>query len=522
MVAGVELTYDTSATAVQMAQTIFGTGVTVVGATYNGDNDSSAIYSNGDTISPNVVPGDTGIILSTGEADRFTSVGSQSNFVSNLTSPSSGPNNDPLFVAASGRNTFDASILEVDFIPDPGVELITMKFVFASDEYPEFVGSIFNDLFGVWLDGELVPLSVGDGLVSIGNLNTVGGPNLFNLNTSDQFNTEMDGFTISLSLIVPVTEGQVNTLRLGITDVGDANFDSNVLIATDSVQGSLIASDDNILLRPGNSQDFDVLANDINGTGGSLFITHINDVEVQPGDSVTLTTGQTIALNVDGTLSMVSDIESVDVAFTYEVASTSGETAVGLIIVDTVPCFVSGSLIRTKQGSVPVERLKPGELVYTRDDGYQPVRWIGRREMAAEGKMAPVRIERNSFGEHGDVLVSPLHRIFIQNSHAELLYGSNEVLVAARDLVDGKRVRQIEGGRVEYVHLMFDRHQVIWSNGLPSESFLPGSQTQNCFEQSALEEICEIFPELDPITGEGYGPAARPALKRYEARLLVA
>lgn len=118
-------------------------------------------------------------------------------------------------------------------------------------------------------------------------------------------------------------------------------------------------------------------------------------------------------------------------------------------------------------------------------------------------------------------MVSPLHRIFLQNSHAELLYGSSEVLVAARDLVDGKRVQQIEGGRVEYVHLMFSRHQVIWSDGLPSESFLPGSQTQNCFEQSALEEICEIFPELDPITGEGYGPAARPALKRFEARLLV-
>ncbi|MEO1024085.1 MAG: Hint domain-containing protein, partial [Pseudomonadota bacterium] len=366
------------------------------------------------------------------------------------------------------------------------------------------------------------PLSVGDGTVSIGNLNTVGGPNLFNLNTADQFNTEMDGFTVSLSLIVPVEEGQVNNLRIGIADVGDSAFDSNILIAADSLQSSLIANQDDVLLRPGDSQEVDVLANDINNTGGMIFITHINDVEVDPGDSVTLTTGQTITLTTDGTLSLFGNDVSEDVAFTYEISSTTGETSVGLIVVDTVPCFVAGSLIRTKRGSVPVEQLQPGDLVYTRDDGYQPVRWIGRREMPAEGKMAPVRIGRNSFGEHGDVMVSPLHRIFLQNSHAELLYGSSEVLVAARDLVDGKRVQQIEGGRVEYVHLMFSRHQVIWSDGLPSESFLPGSQTQNCFEQSALEEICEIFPELDPITGEGYGPAARPALKRFEARLLVA
>lgn len=522
MVAGVELTYNTGASAVQMAQTIFGEGVSVVDATYIGDNDSSAIYSNGDTISEGVVPGDTGVILSTGEAVAFTSVGPQSNVTASLTTPSSGPNNDPQFVAAAGLSTFDASILEVDFIPDADVNFVTMTFVFASDEYPEFVGSIYNDMFAVWINDDLVPLSVGDDTVSIGNLNEVGGPNLFNLNTSDQFNTEMDGFTVSLSLVIPVEAGEENTMRIGITDVGDRNYDSNVLIAADSVQGGLIANEDNILLRPGDAQIVDVLANDFNDTGGAAFITHINDVAVNPGDSVTLTTGQTITLNADGTLSMIGNDVSEDVALTYEIATTTGQTAVGLIVVDTVPCFAAGSLIRTKRGDVPVEELCLGDMVFTRDDGFQPVRWIGRRDMPAEGKMAPVRIAPNTFGEHAQVTVSPLHRIFLQNMHAELLFGSSEVLVAARDLIDGKQVQRIEGGQVEYVHLMFDRHQVIWSDGLPSESFFPGSQTQNCFEQSALEEICAIFPELDPVTGKGYGPTVRPALKRYEARLLVA
>lgn len=517
------LTYDGSATALEMAELIFGDRVTVTGASYTGDSDASAIYSNGDAISPNVVPSDTGVILSTGEADRFTNLSSTNpNQRTNTTTPNSGPNNDPDFVALADRSTFDASYLEVDFIPDPGITFITMEFVFSSEEYPEFSNSIYNDLVGVWIDGEVVPLAAGNGLASVTNINQSGDINLFNSNVNDEFNTEMDGFTVSMSVVIPVRPGEVNTLKVGITDVGDSAFDSNVLIAADSIQGALIANTDDILLRPGDSRIVDVVANDINNTTGAVFITHINDQAVSPGDSITLSTGQTVTLNADGTLTLVGDEISEDVAFTYEIASSSGETAVGFILVDTVPCFVSGTLIRTARGEVPVERLAVGDLICTRDDGLQPVRWIGHRTLPAQGKMAPVEIAPNTFGNHERVAVSPLHRVLVRNTHADLLFGSNEVLIAARDLIDGRNIRQVEGGSVEYVHLLFDRHQVIWSNGLESESFLPGPQTTGSFEQDLIAELKEIFPELDPLTGEGYGPAARPALKRYEARLLVA
>ena len=111
--------------------------------------------------------------------------------------------------------------------------------------------------------------------------------------------------------------------------------------------------------------------------------------------------------------------------------------------------------------------------------------------------------------------------MLIRNVHAELLFGSSEVLIAARDLIDGHRVRQVEGGRVEYVHILFDEHQVVWSEGLETESFLPGPQTTHCFEQETVDEIKEIFPELNTLTGEGYGPAARPTLRQFEAKLLA-
>ena len=139
--------------------------------------------------------------------------------------------------------------------------------------------------------------------------------------------------------------------------------------------------------------------------------------------------------------------------------------------------------------------------------------------MKAEGSFAPIHIRANTFGTHRDLLVSPLHRVLIRDNLAELLFGEAEVLVAARDLVNDRSVTRCEGGPVTYVHLLFDRHQVVYSQGLPTESFLPGPETTRSFDREIVEEICAIFPEIDPDTGHGYAPAARRMLKRYEADL---
>jgi len=111
--------------------------------------------------------------------------------------------------------------------------------------------------------------------------------------------------------------------------------------------------------------------------------------------------------------------------------------------------------------------------------------------------------------------------VLIRDALAELLFGDAEVLVAAKDLVNDRSVRRIEGGEVEYVHILFDRHQVVLSEGLETESFLPGPQIRDSFEAEALEEICSLFPEIDPSTGDGYSPAARRTLKGFEARVLA-
>ncbi|WP_371225202.1 Hint domain-containing protein [Roseovarius sp. 2305UL8-3] len=520
MVAGTELDIDRSATANEMAEAIFGDGVTVVSATYTGDNDSSGIYTNGDSIAPGVTPSDTGVMFSTGDLRGFTNNSSQSNIRTNTTTNSSGPNNDPLFNAAAGTNTFDASYLDVDFIPTGDV--MTMQFVFSSEEFPEFASGAYQDFVGVWVNGQFVELSAGDGDIDPNNLNGGSNSNLFVDNTGDQFNTEMDGFTLTLTLTIPVNPGVLNSIRIGIADVSDNQYDSTLLIAGDSVQTTLVALDDTLNLNPDGTKTLDVLDNDVNNTGGTLTITHINGVAVTTGSIVTLSTGQTVELTADGKLVLVGDGDIEEFNFTYTVESSTGQTDIGMVTVDSIPCFVAGTMIRTPDGLVAVETLEPGDLVMTRDEGPQPLRWIGSREVAAVGDFAPIRISANTFGQHGALMLSPLHRVLIRDSLAELLFGEGEVLVAARDLVNETSVRPMPGGKVIYVHILFDRHQVVFSEGLETESFLPGPQTARSFEADIVREICSLFPEIDPETGHGYSPAARRMLKSYEAQLLAA
>lgn len=505
--------------ALDLAQTIFGDGVTVTGATYFGDIDSAGIYTGGDTTSPGVTPGDTGIILSTGNAEDFTNSSGEANQNTNTSTNTSGTNNFAPYNAAAGGQTFDGSTLDVDFIPV--TDTLTMQFVFSSEEYPEFANSDFQDFFGVFINGELVRHDVGDGGTQPFNISDTNNSNLFVSNTEDEFNTEMDGFTITLTLTIPVIPNEVNSIRIAIADVGDSQFDSSVLIAADSVQTQLVAISDDVNVFPQGATTLDVLSNDINNSTGSLTITHINGNPVVVGSTVTLPTGQQITLNADGTFNILGDGDEEDFNFTYTV--TNGDnTDVGFVNATSVPCFVAGTLIATPQGDQPVETLLPGDLVMTKDEGAQPLRWIGSRCVQATGDFAPIHIRANTLGQHRDLLVSPLHRVLIKDILAELLFGEPEVLVAARDLVNDHSITRREGGDVTYVHLLFDRHQVVFSEGLETESFLPGPQTAVSFEADVVAEIYSIFPELDPDAGGSYPTAARRTLKRYEAELLRA
>ena len=208
-----------------------------------------------------------------------------------------------------------------------------------------------------------------------------------------------------------------------------------------------------------------------------------------------------------------------------------GVTVVGTLnfteIESVIPCFTAGTLIETDRGPIAVETLREGDLVLTRDSGLQPVRWVGRRnlsaaELLAQPDLRPVRIEAKALDGFPlrDMLLSAQHRVLVENARAELLFGDAEVLVAAKHLVGAKGVsRVLPTAGVTYVHVLFDRHEIILSEGLWSESFQPAQRMVSGMEAPVRDEVLAIFPEL--ATSGGAFEAARPTLKTHEARVLL-
>ncbi|WP_449322774.1 Hint domain-containing protein [Rhodophyticola sp. SM2404] len=512
-----ELPINTGASALQMALEIFGDSVTVVDADYRGDAGSSGIWTDGDAIAPGVTPSDTGVMFSTGRLTSFTNAFGDPNRSASTSSNTSGINNDSDFNTLAGRSTYDASILEVDFIPTTSV--LSMQFTFASEEYPEYVGSIFNDAVGIWING----VEVGSPVFSIADINSVnGGANetLYVDNTGDDYNTEMDGFTVTLNVTIPVNVGQVNSLKLGIADVGDSSYDSTLLVAAGSIQGDVIANNDTGSVYHGHTLTLDVLANDTAG----MSVTHINGQEISTGGTVTLSSGHEIELLSDGRLGVTAPnsnstaTETQNFSYTAETASGISDSAFATIT--TIPCFTRGTHILTPHGYVPVEDLTVGQMVETQDHGPRPIRWIGTRTAKAEGPSAPIVIEQGTFGLHKRLVISPLHRILISNVQAELLFGEDEVLIAAKDLVNNVSVWVKEGGNVEYFHILFDQHEIIWSEGLATESLFPGAQTLAAFDEATRERLFSLFPALNPSSGQGYGDTVRLPLKSFEAKVV--
>jgi hypothetical protein len=207
-------------------------------------------------------------------------------------------------------------------------------------------------------------------------------------------------------------------------------------------------------------------------------------------------------------------------------------TAVDLPAPDLLPqavvCFAAGTRIRTPSGEAAVEDLRPGDLVCTRDDGARPVEWIGSRRISGarlqvSPGLRPVRIRAGALGPGlpaSDLLVSPQHRLLVGGRAAEALFGTAEVLVEARDLIDDRGIGPARSLReITYVHLMLARHQVLLANGLPAESFHPAGAALAAIEPVQRAMLLRRFPELDRDPFR-YGPHARRALTRAEAAVL--
>lgn len=254
----------------------------------------------------------------------------------------------------------------------------------------------------------------------------------------------------------------------------------------------------------------DTTVGDVNAAGGS-FGTPIEMLREDAADGT-----------IDGVIGGADYSGEIgDVNLTLQDGSGGAVTGKDLTHDNTnVPCFVRGTLIATRRGAVPIEELEAGDEVITMDHGFQEIRWIGSTSVPAEGKLAPVVFRKGAMGNERDLRVSPQHRMLVRGWHVELMFGKPEALVPAKALINDETVFQLEGGNVDYFHIMFDRHELVYAEGIPSESFHPGHVGLGSFAEDTREEILHLFPELRE-DATAYSEPVRPTLKVREARVLA-
>ncbi|SHG79969.1 Hint domain-containing protein [Cognatiyoonia sediminum] len=175
--------------------------------------------------------------------------------------------------------------------------------------------------------------------------------------------------------------------------------------------------------------------------------------------------------------------------------------------------FSKGTHITMGNGAqVPIEDLKVGDRVLTRDEGPQPIRWIGQTTIRATGDFAPILITKGALHNANDLLVSPDHRLFVYQRQDKLGTGRSDVLVKVGNLVDGERVIQQPGGYVDYFQLLFDSHQIIYAEGIAAESLLidarnraavpdsfSGNEPQPTKDHLRYEVSASLLPSTDAV-----------------------
>lgn len=170
-----------------------------------------------------------------------------------------------------------------------------------------------------------------------------------------------------------------------------------------------------------------------------------------------------------------------------------------------VVCFARGTMIETLSGQIAIEDLQAGDMVRTMDRGYRPLCWIGGRkldivDLTQHPALCPIRIAAGALGNGlpvKDLLVSPQHRVLVRSDVAKRMFDEQEVLVAANKLltIDGIDI-VTDTTEVEYFHMLFDQHEIVFSNGAATESLFTGPEAMRAVSAEARQEIASLFPAL--------------------------
>lgn len=266
------------------------------------------------------------------------------------------------------------------------------------------------------------------------------------------------------------------------------------------------------------------------GTSGGDRIGNSDIVATYPGDVVTIRTNDGTIISYTGVTFYLANGREVFSPIDGQNLVDGRFVSSSFVVTDApvtpeeleqAPCFTPGTHILTPRGHRRVEDLQPGDLVITQDRGERPVRWVGKRKVDGVGQHAPIRFEKRTIGNRRALTVSPQHRILLTGWRAQLHFGEDEILVAAAHLVDGVGITVRKARFVEYIHLMFDQHEVIFAEGVATESFHPGDRFLDQ-DTEVARELGELFPELRDRRLPRHWDTARTVLRGFEAKVFAA
>ena len=245
-----QLTVSNTLTAAQLVDSILvGNGVSASNITYSGSTLSIGKFSNGNTTNIGL---DNGVLITTGSV--FNAIGPNS--VQNKTTNTLGGSDAQLASLVPGFSIFDAAVLEFDFTPIS--DSLKLEYVFASEEYPEWVGSSYNDVFGFFVSGPnpsggtyshynlaVVPNSTNP--VTVNNINNGSLNNgpctncAYYINNNNGTTIEYDGFTTVLRACLVVTPCVTYHIKIAIGDVGDHSYDSGIFLKSNSFSTNTVS-----------------------------------------------------------------------------------------------------------------------------------------------------------------------------------------------------------------------------------------------------------------------------------------
>jgi len=211
-----------------------------------------------------------------------------------------------------------------------------------------------------------------------------------------------------------------------------------------------------------------------------------------------------------------------------DVTHLGGRAGAGAAIAGGVICFTPETMIATETGPRMIAQLQAGDRVLTRDNGPQEILWRGHRRITGARlhvmpHLRPICFASGALGfgrPDQPLLVSPQHRMLVKGAAALALFNTPEVLVAAQDLVNDRTILVDHSVReVVYVHLLLPQHNIIWANGLETESFHPSNTALETVAPDQRAGLLQILPQVGE-NPQSYGDYARRNISAPEAAVL--